>query len=336
MKSANVHNHPSPHACYTVASIVLIVFSCMIPMKQAGDMPTVPSQSEQSQHTIPDMTKTLTQRSSTAIAISSDPHFASKTSNANATSNILKLCESWFQQNYLQGLIILGDYVDWGGNSKAWKEAVLIMKHTAPQLFIWGLAGNHDLYGNGLANWFRYSMKPQDIAFQQVPYWKLQLHDIHFIGLYLPWSHNDFDAKQKVWLQKILCEIPNNHFIVILTHSFFYASGYYDFWSGIAWYDNRGNIEHVAPLFKDRADLVVSGHNHYMEWIEQDGTNWVIIGAMGGKPDPKPTYFTKGSQFFKRAIFGLLLVERIPEGLRCSFIDEHGTTLYSKTLTKQE
>ncbi len=300
-------------------------------------MPLSPPQShyEQSEILTPTTAQALAQRNTMTIAISSDPHFASKTSNTTASANILRLCDTWSQQRYLQGLIILGDYVDWGGNSKAWEAAESIMKNNAPNLIIFGLAGNHDIYGNGLANWFRYIMKPQNIAFQPVPYWKLQIHDVHFIGLYLPWSYSDFDAKQKLWLQKTLSDIPKNHFIVILTHSFFYASGYYDFWSGGAWYDNKGNLTQIAPLFKDRADLVVSGHNHYMEWIEHSGTNWVVIGAMGGKPDPKPTYITKGSQFFRRNIFGFLLVERTVEGLRCTFIDEHGTALFSKTLTKQ-
>lgn len=319
------------------ATTLLVVFSCLTSQKQDTNTPTSLAQShyEQAENTAQAIPWSPAKTNTMTIAISSDPHFASKTSNIGASTNILRLCNTWSRQRYLQGLIILGDYVDWGGNSKAWEEAVSIMKQTAPNLTIFGLAGNHDIYGNGLANWFRYSMKPQNIAFQPVPYWKMQIHDIHFIGLYLPWDYRDFDIKQKLWLQKTLSDIPANHFIVILTHSFFYASGYYDFWSGGSWYDNKGNILHIASLFKNRADLVVSGHNHYMEWIEQDGISWVVIGAMGGKPDPNPTYITKGSQFFRRNIFGFLLVERTLEGLRCSFIDEHGTVLYSKTLTKQ-
>ncbi|HOT59701.1 MAG TPA: metallophosphoesterase family protein [Spirochaetales bacterium] len=338
MMRTNILNQFNTKVYCLVISMLLLSVSCVTPEQQTKDIQPEPSQLQAQQ--APDDTTarlqwTQPQGNTVGIAITSDPHFASKTSNSSASTNILRLCETWFQQNVIQGLIILGDYVDWGGNMKTWQEAVSIMKNTAPNLPIFGLAGNHDIYGNGLANWLTYSMKPHNIASQQTPYWEIQIQDIHFLGLYLPWGYADFNAKQKLWLQQTLSNIPDNHFIVILTHSFFYASGYYDFWSGGAWYDNRGNITHIAPLFKERADLVISGHNHYMEWIEQDGINWAIVGAMGGKPDPEPTYITQGSKFFQRNVFGLLLLQRTHEGLRCSFIDEHGATLYSTTITKQ-
>ena len=208
------------------------------------------------------------------------------------------------QNGKIRALIILGDFVDWGADSYSWQVVLSLFERYAPQVPLFSIAGNHDMYGGGLKYWFRYFMFTNKK--QQLPYWYLHQQDVHIIGMFLPWSFRDADKAQKAWLLQTLSQIPDTHFVIILTHSFFYASGYYDFWSGGAWYDNTGKIKHIAPLFTHKADLIVSRHNHYMEWIEQDDTNWAIVGAMGGKPDPEPSYITQGSRFFKRNAFGVL------------------------------
>ena len=53
----------------------------------------------------------------------------------------------------------------------------------------------------------------------------------------------------------------------VITHCFFYSSGYVDEETGMAWYDHADMLREVAPLIAGKADLVISGHNHYMEWI---------------------------------------------------------------------
>lgn len=87
-------------------------------------------------------------------------------------------------------------------------------------------------------------------------------------------------------------------------------------------------------IIAGKADLVVSGHNHYMEWIEADGTAWAVVGAMGGKPDPLPTYKAPGSVWFSQGVFGRLVLELKPQGLSCEFQDETGTILFQRTITK--
>ncbi len=266
------------------------------------------------------------------IAVSSDPHILSKSSNRDATRNILMYAESEHSKGRLDAFLILGDFVDNGGDSKAWFAVQEEFGSFAPTLPILGIAGNHDTYGFGLPNW--HAVIRRENKTTSTPYWRLDVGDTHFLGLFLPWSFHDFDAKQRTWLEAQLAEIPSSDFVVILSHSFFYASGYYDFWSGGAWYDNKGNLAGVAPVFRNKADLVISGHNHYMEWIEQDGIAWAIIGAMGGKPDPVPTYTSGGSAFFRRQVYGFLMLERGEAGLICSFIDESGAMLFSRTLRK--
>lgn len=271
------------------------------------------------------------EKESFGFAISSDPHFFGKNSNLEASIHILQLLEKYFVESKINALFILGDFFDIGGIKQNWERFIELKNKYAPSLPIYSVIGNHDKYLFGQIYWQKLfgKIENQFLIYGPTPFvWHYNINKIHFIGLNLPSGYFNMSNKEKEWVKKQINQISNDDFLIILSHSFFYSSGYKDL-SG-NWFDNVGNIKNISPLFIEKADLVISGHNHYMEWIEQDGINWVIIGSMGGKPDPFPSFMTKGSKWFNRGSYGFLLIEIKNETIYCSFLDEYGNLLFIK------
>lgn len=269
------------------------------------------------------------------FAISSDPHFFGKNSNLQASINILRTCEKYYLEGRIEKLFILGDFFDIGGLKENWIKFLKLKKEISPNIKILSVIGNHDKYFGGQIFWKNIfgSIKSQDFNYGPSSFiWHYSFKNFHFIGLNLPSGFFNMKPTEIKWIEEELNKIPNEDFIVILSHSFFYSSGYKDI-SG-NWFDNKGNIKNIAPIFANKADLVVSGHNHYMEWIEQDDLVWIIVGAMGGKPDPSPSFITKGSKWFLKDQFGFFLIEIKGEKIHCSFQDQFGNILFHKTLKK--
>lgn len=294
------------------------------------------------------------------FAISSDPHFFSKNSNLQTSIKILQILEKYFEEGKIEAFFCLGDFFDNGGIKQNWIEFIKLKNKYAPILPIFSVIGNHDRYFGGQKYWinlfgnnkninqknllFKYVIKNNPITLNNNPdyffingptpfVWHYKYKKFHFIGLNLPWAYFDTNEKEKQWIKTEIQKISKDDFLVILSHSFFYASGYKDI-SG-NWFDNMGNIENIAPIFIEKADLVISGHNHYMEWIEKMGIYWVIIGAMGGKPDPIPTFITNGSKWFTRGKFGFFLIENKNGNINFSFIDQSENILYEIILYRE-
>ncbi|MBN2875985.1 MAG: metallophosphoesterase, partial [Spirochaetales bacterium] len=281
--------------------------------------------------TSPDRTYTL------RVALSSDPHYGRDVSDAVARSAILRLSQAEYEAGKLDAFFNLGDTVEMGMNADDWREALESMRADAPTLPFVVLLGNHDALIGGVNRWrnaFAAGDGPQGIpqGGLTASSWRMDVGTIHFIALDLLWGPEGFGATEKAWLAKQLASIPADDYTVILSHCFFYSSGYTDEETGKAWYDHADMLREVAPLIAGRADLVVSGHNHYMEWIEADGTAWAVVGAMGGKPDPVPTYTSPGRVWFSQGRYGRLVLELRAAELACEFQDHTGTPLYRTTL----
>jgi len=265
------------------------------------------------------------------VALSSDPHYGRDASNASARSAILRLSQAEYDDGDLDAFFDLGDTVEMGMKAADWKEALESLRRDAPTLPFIALLGNHDAIIGGYARWKAAFATSVGLSASS---WRMDAGPVHFIALDLLWGPEGFGAREKVWLESQLASIPASDYVVVLSHCFFYSSGYVDEGTGMPWYDHADMLREVAPLIAGKADLVVSGHNHYMEWIEADGSAWAVVGAMGGKPDPAPTYVSPGSVWFKQGAFGRLVIELVPEGLACEFQDQTGTALFRKVLTK--
>jgi len=273
------------------------------------------------------------------VALSSDPHYGREASNAAARTSILRLSQAEYEAGKLDAFFALGDTVEMGMEADDWKEAIESIKRDAPTLPFAALLGNHDGLIGGATRWRAAfaggtGRKGVPDGGLTASSWRMDAGKVHFIALDLLWGPEGFGSREKAWLAEQLAAIPAADFIVVLSHSFFYTSGYIDEGSGKAWYDHEDMLREVAPLIAGKVDLVVSGHNHYMEWIETDGTVWAVVGAMGGKPDPVPTYMSPGSVWFSQGRFGRLVLELTAAGLAAEFQDHQGTPLFQRTISK--
>lgn len=273
------------------------------------------------------------------VALSSDPHYGREASDAEARSAILRLSQAEYEAGRLDAFFALGDTVEMGMEADDWKEAMESIRRDAPTLPFAALLGNHDGLIGGATRWRAAfaggsGRKGVPEGGLTASSWRMDAGTVHFIALDLLWGPEGFGSREKAWLAEQLAAVPAGDFIVVLSHSFFYSSGYIDEGSGKAWYDHEDMLREVAPLIAGKVDLVVSGHNHYMEWIETDGTAWAVVGAMGGKPDPVPTYVSPGSVWFSQGRFGRLVLELTPAGLSAEFQDHRGTSLFQRTITK--
>ncbi len=273
------------------------------------------------------------------VALSSDPHYGREASDAAARSAILRLSQAEYDAGKLDAFINLGDTVEMGMDSGDWNEALESIHRDAPTLPFLALMGNHDAMIGGAYRWraaFAAGNGPRGIpeGGLSASSWRMDVGPVHFIALDLLWGPEGFGHKEQAWLSEQIALIPRNEYIVVMSHCFFYSSGYIDSGSGKPWYDHAGMLEKVAPLLAGKVDLVVSGHNHYMEWMEADNTAWAVVGAMGGKPDPVPTYVSPGSVWFSQGVFGRLVLELGADGLTCEFQDQSGKALFNRTLTK--
>lgn len=259
------------------------------------------------------------------VALSSDPHWGRDASDAKARSAILRLSQAEHEAGRLDAFFDLGDTVETGMMAGGWKVALEDIHRDTPTLPFAGLMGNHDALIGGKARF--------NAAFGSSS-WRMDAGPVHFIALDLLWGPEGFGQRDRAWLESQLSSIPADEWTVVLSHSFFYSSGYIDEETGKPWYDHEDMLRRVAPVLAGRADLVVSGHNHYMEWLEADGTAWAVVGAMGGKPDPVPSYVSPRSVWISQGQFGRLVVELVPEGLSCEFQDHGGTRLFQRTLRK--
>lgn len=273
------------------------------------------------------------------VALSSDAHYGRDVSNAAATSDILRLSQAEYAAERLDAFFDLGDSVEMGMNAADWKLALESIHRDAPTLPFIALLGNHDALIGGTARWrtaFASGSGGTPKGGLSASSWRMDAGRVHFIALDLLWGPEGFGSAKRAWLRSQLASIPASDFIIVLTHCFFYSSGYIDEGTGKPWYDHEAMLREIAPILSGKADLVVSGHNHYMEWLEADGTAWAVVGAMGGKPDPVPTYVSPRSVWLSQGGFGRLVLELVPEGLSCEFQDQTGTPLFQKTLRKPQ
>lgn len=274
------------------------------------------------------------------VALSSDPHYGREASNAEARSAILRLSQAEHEAGRLDAFFDLGDTTEMGMEAEDWKDAIEGITRDAPTLPFVALLGNHDALIGGRARWraaFAAGSGPggAPAGGLSASSWRMDSGPVHFIALDLLWGPEGFGKRERAWLARQLEEIPAEDFIVVMSHCFFYSSGYIDEGTGKAWYDHEEMLREVAPLIAGKADLVVSGHNHYMEWLEADGTAWAVAGAFGGKPDPVPSYRSPRSVWFSQGVFGRLVLELRPEGLSCEFQDQAGKPLFQKTLPRR-
>jgi predicted MPP superfamily phosphohydrolase len=264
------------------------------------------------------------------LSLSSDPHWNADTAHAEARTAILKSISS--ERPKRDAFFILGDIVERGMDEEPWREASADLARYLGDIPLRPIMGNHDAVIDGEYHYKQFFM-PQGMKTDSGSpyYYSLQAGNATIIVLNLLWGAESFDRKQRAWFERSLAELPSGRQVIVLSHAFFYASGYIS--NGMPWYDHFGTIQEVSPILeKHGVDLVVSGHNHYMELLRKNGVTYAVIGAMGGKLDPEPTHISPASLWIAKNTFGRLDLEIDASGISMSFRDKDGTVLKTEFL----
>jgi hypothetical protein len=262
------------------------------------------------------------------LPLSSDPHFGSASSDAPARSSIVPSIAASFPPR--DAFFILGDHVEIGMFEKPWIEEVRLLSELAPGLPVLGLMGNHDALANGQSRWRQFWQPSFGNPDSPSPYfYSFEAGPISIVVIHLLWGAESFGSVQAAWLERTLSCISPERPVIVLSHAFAYASGYLDPASLRPWYDEAEVIARVVPILEAHGvELMISGHNHYLEFLEHNGVAYAIIGAMGGKPDPSPSYRSPASRWISVGTYGYLDIDADSEALDLSFRDKSGRLLH--------
>ncbi|AEJ18898.1 metallophosphoesterase family protein [Gracilinema caldarium] len=260
------------------------------------------------------------------LSFTSDPHWGAETSNAEARTSILKN----IARHQTDAFFMLGDTVETGNVASMWQAALTDLGTHIPQVPLRVLLGNHDALFGGQYLYTR-AFAPREIMDDSGSpfYWSLNLKAATIVAINLPWGTENFGNRQRRWLEKTLAAADSTKPIIVLSHSYFYASGYDDPANKSPWYDHYQNLAKVAPLLEQyKVTLVISGHNHYQELLFHNGVTYALVGSMGGIPDPKPAYVSPASQWIAVGQFGWLDVDLFKDRLHLVFRNENGVPQY--------
>jgi hypothetical protein len=260
------------------------------------------------------------------LAVSSDAHVGAGTNNLEATGDILGQVTDFSNQYSM--LCNLGDVVEMGNSDKQITEQIAFFSTFTTTIPLIQVLGNHDGWFLGHKLWAKYYY-PKVLAGKEQLYHRFDLSDsIHVITLDLEWGVESYDTKQRAWLLEQLNSLDPDDVIVIMDHAYFYGSS--TEYQGIPWYDNKQMIDTFQQLFVDHGvDMVFSGHDHQLEHISQDGVDYFIVGAFGGKFDDEPTYISPGSLFRDFSHHGYADVYLQDSKVSVALRQSDGTVLYS-------
>jgi len=230
------------------------------------------------------------------FAVGSDSHFGAGTARNDLTDKMLQQIADPVHDYRM--FFFLGDLVEWGFDDAQWQRAIQALSTTTSAIPSRIVVGNHDTLFGGV-NLYEEYMYPQPMELRTGSrlWQRIDVDNVHFLLLDLEWGTDSYTAEQAAWLEQQLSTIPDGDWRIVMDHSFYYASG--GVWDLYPWYDDKGMIDKLTPLFeKYHVDLVFSGHNHMLELLQKNNVTYVICGAFGGLPDPERSYISPASIWY--------------------------------------
>jgi len=266
---------------------------------------------------------------------SGDSHFGAATAQQpSVTQGILGYVAQPGRR--FHAFFLLGDITEMGMNNEEWLfalDTVAPFSHAVP---VRPFLGNHDGLINGAEHYFAYFYPPGMATPQGTQrYYRIDAGPVHVIVLEMMWGIDTFTPQQREWFIRQLESIPSTDWVIVMMHSMVYSSGIVS--DGLPWYDPEDMIREVAPLLeKHRVDLVLSGHNHHLEFLQHHGVSYVVVGGLGGLPDPAATYHSPASLWYRDGTFGFADVTIRSDRLDLCFRDATGAELRSFTIHNNE
>jgi len=230
------------------------------------------------------------------FAVGSDAHFGAGTARNDLTFKMLQqIADPTY--NY-QMFFFLGDLVEYGFNDGQWQQSIQEFSAVTSIIPARIVVGNHDTLFGGV-NLYEEYMYPQPMELRTGSrlWQRIDVDNVHFLLLDLEWGTDSYTPEQAAWLEQQLSTIPDGDWRIVMDHCYYYASG--GNWDLYPWYDDRGMIDRLTPLFeKYHVDLVFSGHNHLIELLQKNNVTYVVCGAFGGLPDPERSYISPASTWY--------------------------------------
>ncbi len=253
------------------------------------------------------------------LAFSADAHYGSPRANARERERILASVSA----SGAAAFYLAGDLTDFGTRAQ-WMEAASSLSAGLKGMPFASVLGNHDVKGNGRRWWNEYLNRDPEARNGRFDH---RWPGVRVIGIDFTGGAGGWSAETESWLRGKLASADPSELLVVVAHGFFYSSGI------DGWRDDAALIERVRPLFASAGvDLVVSGHNHYMELLEADGTAYAVVGAAGAPFDPEPTWMSPRSAWFLRGMRGWLELESDKTGDVIRFRGVDGTALHERRL----
>jgi UDP-2,3-diacylglucosamine pyrophosphatase LpxH len=236
------------------------------------------------------------------FAAGGDAHFGAASNRANLTLRMATQIANPLEN--FDYFFSLGDLVDMGSSNRQWRDALTSLSSLSSTTLTGYIPGNHDTMFTGLAR-YKYFCAPdgQHSASDSPLYYRVDSGNVHFLIVDVEWSAESFGPKQAKWLEEQLKSIPTNDWKIVLSHGFYYASGF--LYHGWNWSDNPETIAALTPLFeKYKVDIVLSGHLHQLELLQHAGVTYVIAGGLGGILDQERNYVSPASLWYLSGNYG--------------------------------
>jgi len=267
---------------------------------------------------------------SVLLSFSSDPHWGAETADARAREAVLRGVAAAKPDAFFA----LGDHVEQGMYEGPWREAAADYAAFLGEVPFRPIMGNHDGLINGQYHYERFFFPDRAASGSGSPfYYSIDSGPVAVFVLNLLWGNEGFAGKEARWLEEGLAALPPGKQAIVVSHCYAYASGYDDEKTGAPWYDHQGMIKALSPILeRGKVALHISGHNHYLELLEKNGVHYAVVGALGGKLDPAPSYVSPASKWIAVATFGRLDVEASAAGLKLGFVDSEGKLLKEETI----
>ena len=257
-------------------------------------------------------------------AFASDPHWGSSNSNVEARTKIMQQ----INLREYDAFFCLGDISEVGMIPPIMQSAVNDMREYLPKTKTLVIPGNHDFIVNGYPCFKNAFMQKGDKK-----YFRMDNGTIHMIFLYMVWDDAELSKKEENWLIKQLEDIPQEDTVIVLSHCYVTGSGYFDSAANKNWGDIPSVIKRVCPIFeKYGVDLVLTGHNHFFEFLEKDNVEYMILGAMGGKLDKDLIYPSPYSTWLNNDDFGWVDMKIYKNFLELTVYKYDGTILNTKKI----
>ncbi len=266
------------------------------------------------------------------LGASGDSHFGADTARQPQTAQSI-LSYVTRPEHQFHAFFLLGDITEMGMNNEEW---ILTLDTLAPFSYavpVRPILGNHDGLINGVEHYFAY-FYPAGLATPHGTqrYYRIDAGPVHVLALEMMWGIDTFSPQQRAWFIRQLESIPPTDWVIVMMHSMVYSSGAVS--DGLPWYDPPDMIREVAPLLeKHRVDLVLSGHNHHLEFLQQNGVSYAVVGGLGGLPDPPATYRSPASLWYQSGTHGFADIAVYPDRLELRFRDATGAALRAFTIS---